>query len=310
MLADVFEYLKLNLFGNSYSKMIVALIIVVTTFFLRLLVVKLFNNYIEKSSKDVNNDPTNYKFLSHSISALIYIVGFSVAIYSIPSLRTLANSMLAGAGILAVALGFASQQAFSNIISGIFIIIFKPFRVNDRLTIKDNISGIVEDITLRHTVIRNYENRRVVIPNSVISGETLINSDIIEEKICKIMDLGIAYSANVTKAKMIIRDEAMKHPLFLDNRDNVQIENNEHPVSVRVTGWGDFTINLRVWIWTKDSPSAYTMGCDLYESIKERFDNENIEIPFPYRTIVYKTDMEEEEEEEEEEGKHSKESSL
>ena len=127
----VIEYLKLNLFENSYSRMVIAALIIVATILLRLLVVKLFNKYITKSTKEVKNDPTNYKFLKHAISALIYIIGFSIAIYTVPALRTLANSLLAGAGILAVAIGFASQQAFSNIISGIFIIIFKPFRVND-----------------------------------------------------------------------------------------------------------------------------------------------------------------------------------
>ncbi|MCO6500530.1 MAG: mechanosensitive ion channel family protein [Vicingus serpentipes] len=294
MVENILEYIKFHIFGNSYSRMIVAAIIVVVTIFVRMLIVKLFNAYINKSSAEVKNDPTNYKFLKHAISAIIYIVGLSIAIYSIPSLRSLANSMLAGAGILAVAIGFASQQAFSNIISGVFIIIFKPFRVNDRLKMRDDIYGIVEDITLRHTIIRNYENKRFVIPNAIISEETLINSDIIEEKTCKILDLGIAYSANIDKARSIIQEEAMNHPLYIDNRDALQIKEGEDAVVVRVTAWGDFSINLRVWVWSSNSQSAYTMGCDLRESIKNRFDKENIEIPFPYRTIVYKNDLDKE----------------
>jgi len=71
--------------------------------------------------------------------------------------------MLAGAGILAVAVGFASQAALSNIISGVFVVIFKPFRVGDRLKINE-LTGVVEDITLRHTVIRDLENKRIIIP--------------------------------------------------------------------------------------------------------------------------------------------------
>jgi len=286
MFESVLEYLKTNWFDNSYSRMVVALFIITVTILVKILVGRIFNRFILRSSEEVNNDPTNYKFLRHAISALIYIVGFSAAIYAIPSLRTIAGSMLAGAGILAVAIGFASQQAFSNIISGIFIIMFKPFRVNDRLQIRENISGIVEDITLRHTVIRNFENRRVIIPNSVISEETLVNSDIVEEKICKIMNLGIGYRSDVDKARKIIQEEAMKHPGFIDNRNEEQLANGDPAVAVRLTEWGDFSVNLKVWIWAQDSPTAYVMGCDLMESIKKRFEEEDIEIPFPYRNVV------------------------
>ncbi|MFT7113789.1 MAG: small conductance mechanosensitive channel [Candidatus Azotimanducaceae bacterium] len=287
MIDSILEHLKTNWFGNSYVRMAIAIAIVVATVFLRMLFVKLFNRFIAKSSRELKNDPTNYKFLKHAVSALIYIVGFSVAVYTVPSLRALANSMLAGAGILAVAVGFASQHALSNIISGIFIIIFKPFRVNDRLQLKENVAGIVEDITLRHTVIRNYENRRVIIPNTLISQEVLINSDIIEEEICKIMEVGIGYGANIKLARKIIQEEALKHPSCIDNRNPEEIEQGEHPVMVRVVSWGDFSINLRIWVWAKDAPSAYVMGCELLESIKEGFDKEGVEIPFPYRNVIH-----------------------
>ena len=115
----------------------------------------LFNRYavrlIRKSTILMQNDPTNYKFLRHTITALIYIIGFGLAVNEFEPLRGIAKSLLAGAGILAIAIGFASQAALSNIISGIMIVIFRPFRVNDRLKIKDNLSGTVEDITLRHS---------------------------------------------------------------------------------------------------------------------------------------------------------------
>lgn len=283
---ESFEYLKLNWFDNSYVKMISAVFIMSMTVVLKIIFVKSFNRFITKKASDLHNDPTNYKFLKHTISALIYIVGFSIAIYMIPSLRTIAGSMLAGAGILAVAIGFASQQAFSNIISGVFIILFKPFRVNDRIQVQNTTIGVVEDITLRHTVIRNFENRRVVIPNSVISQESLINANLVDDKICRIIDFGVAYKTNLKDAKRIIAEEAMAHPNFIDNRTDEQKQKNEPPVTVRVTAWLDSAIQIRLWVWAKDSPSAFIMGCDLHESIKERFDQEGVEIPFPHRKVV------------------------
>jgi small-conductance mechanosensitive channel len=281
------ETLKNSITGTNSTRMIMAAGIIILTILVRVFFVRLFNRFINKSTQEVQYDPTNYAFLKHAISSVIFIVGFSFAIYTIPSLRALAKSMLAGAGILAVAIGFASQQAFSNIISGVFIIVFKPFRVNDRIQI-DQVIGIVEDVTLRHTVIRNFENRRIIIPNSVISQERLVNSDIVDEKICKIMDLGVDYNTNIDLARSIIQEEGMKHANFIDNRTDIQKQNDEHPVPVRVTSWENSAINLRVWIWAKDAPSAFQMGCDLYENIKKRFDKEGIEIPYPHRTIVNK----------------------
>jgi len=190
-----------------------------------------------------------------------------------------------------VAVGFASQQALSNIISGMFIIVFKPFRVNDRLKLKDNLHGIVEDISLRHTVIRDFENRRIIIPNSIISNEVLVNANYVDDLICRFVEIGISYDANIEKAKKIMQEEVLAHPNFVDNRTPEEKAAGEHPVKVRVIAMGDFFINLRAWAWAHDPPSAFVMGCDLLESIKARFDREGVEIPFPYRTIVYKKDL-------------------
>ena len=242
---------------------------------------------IKRNSRFMKNDPTNYKFLQHAIVALIYIVGFSLAIFSVPKLKALASSFLAGAGILAVAVGFASQHALSNIISGIFIVIFKPFRVNDRLEVK-GLTGIVEDITLRHTVIRDFENKRILIPNSVISDEVLINSDFAEDKLCKWIDMSISYDSDIDLAKKILEEEVMNHPLHIDPRTPEDIAKGIPEVMVRVISLGESSVNLRAWAWAKDAPDAFMMNCDLIESIKKRFDREGVEIPFPHRTLVYK----------------------
>lgn len=253
---------------------------------------RLFRRFIRKSTVIVRNDPTNYQFLRHIITAVIYVIGIGLAVYSIPKLRGVANSLLAGAGILAVAVGFASQHALSNIISGMFIIIFKPFRVNDRLRIRETLAGTVEDITLRHTVIRDFENRRIIIPNSVISDEVIINSDLEDDKICSFFHIGISYDSDVDLAKNIIREEALHHPNLIDGRTPEQIEEGRDMVVIRVITLGEYSVNLRAYLWAQDTADAFAMSCDLYESVKKRFDAAGIEIPFPYRTIVQKEKME------------------
>jgi small-conductance mechanosensitive channel len=272
---------------NSIEYIVIFIGILLLTILVAYLVNRFFKRLIRKSTEEIKNDPTNYLFLRHAITAIIYIVGFSIAIYSLPNLRALASSLLAGAGILAVAIGFASQHALSNIISGVFIIIFKPFRVNDRIKLRD-MNGIIEDITLRHTVIRDFENKRIIIPNSVISEETIVNSDIGDNKICKWIEIGISYDSDIDKAKKIIKEEILNHPLNIDPRNPQQIEDGEELAPVRVLGLGDSSVNLRGWAWAKDAADAFKMGCDLSEIIKKRFDFEGVEIPFPHRTLVHK----------------------
>jgi small conductance mechanosensitive channel len=261
--------------------------VLVATIVVAFLVNRFFKRLIKRATTEVNNDPTNYQFLRHVVVALIYIVGFSVAIYMVPGLRALASSLLAGAGILAVAVGFASQHALSNIISGLFIIVFKPFRINDRVTLR-TMTGIIEDITLRHTVIRNFENKRIIIPNALISDEIIINSDFEDDRICNWIDIGISYSSDIEKARAIMREQILNHPLLIDNRTEAQIEANEVLARVRVISLGESSVNLRGWAWTKNAADGFILSCDLFEQIKVKFDEAGVEIPFPHRTLVHK----------------------
>lgn len=281
------------IFNNEYlNYTFIVVVTILVAAILSKILRKIFDKFIGKSSISLNVDATNYNFLKNAINFVIFIAAIIVIFYSIPVLRDVGVTLLASAGIFAAILGFASQQAFSNIISGIFIVIFKPFRVGDQIKIKDDL-GIIEDITLRHTIIRNFENRRVIIPNAVISSETILNSTISDPKVCIYFELGISYDSDVNKAIQIIQVEATNHPNFLDNRSDDDKKLNIHPVIVRILGYGDSSINLRAYIWAADPISGFTMKCDLYKSIKERFDNEGIEIPYPHRTIVMKNKIKE-----------------
>jgi small-conductance mechanosensitive channel len=268
------------------QQVVTFLAILVATFALSWVINRIFTRFIRQSTLIIRNDPTNYQFLKHSISAVIYVVGIGIAVYSMPPLRAVATSMLAGAGILAVAVGFASQNALSNLISGMFIIMFKPFRVNDRLRVRDMPVGIVEDITLRHTVLRDFENRRIIIPNSVMNQEIIINSDFQDDNICRFVDISIGYSSDIERAKAILREEAEKHPLHIDVRTPKQIAEGKEDVEVRVIALAEYSIQLRAYVWADNQAKAFAMGCDLLESVKKRFDIEGIEIPYPYRNII------------------------
>jgi small-conductance mechanosensitive channel len=283
-----------NFLDSKYFKY--ALIVVITLVAAMIITRVLrftMNRFFIRSSQKLNVDSTKFNFLKNAVSFMVFIAAFIFIFIMIPELKSLGLTLTAGAGVITAVLVFASQQAFSNIISGIFIVIFQPFRVNDHIKIGELFVGYVEDITLRHTVIRNYENRRIVVPNSVISAETITNSNIVEDKINNFLEIGISYDSDIDKAMEIMRSEAIKHPNFVDNRTDEDKENNVPPVIVRVIDLADWSVNLRAYVWSENSPSGFVMKCDLRKSIKERFDKEGIEIPFPYRTVVFKKDLEE-----------------
>jgi small-conductance mechanosensitive channel len=250
---------------------------------------RLFRRAIKKSEVEGgHSDLTNLKFLKRGVTVLIYLIGIGFSIYIVPEFRVIAKGMFASAGLLAIAVGFAAQQALANIVSGIFIVIFKPYKIGDRLSVQTDLNGVVEDINLRHTVIRNFENKRIIIPNSVISNEVLINSNYGDDKIIKWIDFGISYDSDIDLARKIMKEEVEAHPNFIDGRNDEQKEAGDEMIPVRVVSFGDSSVNLRAWAWAEEPAKAFIMGTDLNESIKKRFDKEGIEIPFPYRTLVYK----------------------
>lgn len=281
--------------GNLYY-----FVLILGTFLVALLLTlilrKSLNIFILKYSARLEADPTNFTFLKNSVSFIIFGIAITFIFFKIPYLKALGTALFAGAGIFAAIIGFASQKAFSNIVSGIFILIFKPFRVNDTIEVGDGKMGVVEEITLRHTVIRNYENRRIIIPNGKISDETIINSNILDEKIRQHIVFGISYDSNVDKAISIIREEAMQHPFYIDKRSAAEKKADHPSVIVRLIELADFSVQLKAYVWSEGTDNAFVMKCDLLKTVFERFNKEGIEIPFPYRTIVYKNDMNQQDE--------------
>ena len=262
-------------------------------FILSAILKRLINLFIVKYSERLKANPTNFSFIKNSVTVLVYTIAIIFIFLKIPYLRSLGTALFAGAGIVALIIGFASQKAFSNVISGIFILIFKPFRVNDVIEFLDSTKGVVEEITLMHTVIRNFENRRVIIPNGNISEDTIINSSIVDQKIRMHIIFGISYDSSIEKATSIIQEESMKHPNFIDNRSKEEKQNDQPAVLVRLIDLADFSVQLKAYVWAKSNAEAYALKCDVMKSVFDRFNNEGIEVPFPYRTIVYKKDIEE-----------------
>lgn len=194
--------------------------------------------------------------------------------------------VFAGAGLFVALIGLAGQRAVANIIAGFFIIGFKSFRVGDFIYV-GTYYGIVEDVNLRHTTIRNLENKRIIIPNFNIGTDTIINTTLHDEKVCKFVDINISYEANIEKAIQIIGREAENHRDCLDARTPADVEAGKRKVAVRVNSLDNAAVTLRAFVWCKDELTAIIMRQDLLKSIKESFDNEGVSLAIPKNLVLF-----------------------
>ncbi|WP_418500553.1 mechanosensitive ion channel family protein [Flagellimonas sp.] len=273
---------------TDFRTLLIIVLIIVATIVSAYSFKYLTEKYIKKLVLTKHIDPTSYVFAKKVITAIIYIIGMSFALVQIPEMKIVGHSLLAGAGILSLVAGLASQQALSNIMSGFLIVMFKPFKINDRITFNQTYTGVVEEINLRQVVLRDFENNRVIVPNSVISTQVVVNANLTETKVCKMIEIGIGYDSDIGKALKIMEEEIMKHPLHIDNRTAEDKQNNVPEVVSRVVALGNSSVTLKAWAYSDTSSNGFIMYCDLLRSIKERFDEEKIEIPYNYQNVIIK----------------------
>ncbi|MES1955194.1 mechanosensitive ion channel family protein [Salinisphaera hydrothermalis] len=275
-----------HLAGDARTLIAVAVILLLTIVaagMVRLLITRA----IRLATQHDDYDPTGLLFSKRIISGAVYVVGLGCALAQIPKFAVLGHSMLAGAGVLTLVAGLASQQVLSNVMSGVLIVIFKPFRLRDRITV-NGLTGTVEDMNLREIVLRDADNNRIVIPNAMVSSNAVVNSHRTDPRVCTALEFGIGYASDIDTALAIMVDEVTRHPLHIDPRTPAQIEAGESAVVARVTALGESAVVLKVWPWAKDADDGFVMSCDLRQRIKQRFDAEGIEIPYPQRTISYR----------------------
>ncbi len=281
-------------FGDAYEKfrhdfrIILYLgIVVVITIVIASSVNIWFRRSIERKMKE-NEDPTAFKFMRYVAVFAVYIIGLLIGLLAFPSLKGVAQTALGGAGVIALIAGVASQEALANLVGGVFIITFKPFKIGDIIKVTDTRVGTVTDITLRHTILRNFENKMIVIPNAIINKEKLINYDLGEQKVCERIEFQISYESDLELAKKIMREECEAHPLILDNRSAVDILDGKPVVRTALISLNESTLTVRAWCWARNYDDSFNMRCDILESVKKHFDAEGIDLAYSHRTIVFK----------------------
>lgn len=239
---------------------------------------------INNISKRVDPNALHWNLLKYFAKiawALIFILGI---VETLPYLSGISTTLVACSSVLVAAIGLASQDILKDAIDGIFISLFKPFSVGDRIRlVSRDITGVIQDINFRFTSIKTVENNLLMIPNSVMNDEIIENSNIVDTKIKAFIDLEVAYDSDIKQVKSVLTDIAINNPLFVDNRTKEEIERNVSPVVIMVRQFAASGIQIRMTVCSANISDSFQLCSDIREGIIERFRVEGISIP--YQTI-------------------------
>lgn len=205
------------------------------------------------------------KVLYYSLVAIIFVVFLTEMGFQL-------GPLLGAAGILGIAIGFASQTSVSNIISGFFLIAEKPFEVGDIITINGT-TGVVLSIDTLSVKLRMFDNKFVRIPNEMIIKSVVTNLTRFPIRRVE-MKVSFAYKENIARVKGVLFDIADKNPMALQ----------EPKPMINFEAYGASSIDLMFNVWAAKE-DFLALRNTMQEEIKDRFDKEGIEIPFPHTSI-------------------------
>ena len=221
------------------------------------------------------------KFIAKLSRYAVYVFAFAAYAHFIPALSGIGIASLASISVLSVIIGFAAQNTLGNVIAGISLLLYRPFKLGDRLQVIAPTgleTGIVESLTLGYTLLRTDDNRRMVVPNSLMASQTAINLTANDPRvICSVL-IGISYDSDIDKARAILLDLAGKHPKA------------KQVCGCPLTQLGASGVVLSLDAWCADALTAITFRCDLLEQAAKRFAVEGIRISIPQTMVILKDD--------------------
>ncbi len=224
-------------------------------------------------------DRTVASFLSQLAQIAIYIVALSLYAHLIPAMRALGTALLAGVSVASVVIGLAAQNTLGNLIAGISLVLYRPFSVGDRIQVTAASgleTGVVESLTLGYTVLQTFDNRRIVVPNSAMASQVMVNLTSKDPRVMASIPVNIGYDSDVDRARSILLGLASKHPAA------------ETVVGCPVIELGDSSVVLNLRAWCADPVKAKQFEYEILEQVKKEFDREGIEIPYAYRNVIVK----------------------
>lgn len=228
-------------------------------------IVKIITKIINKDRGFNKFDKSVKSFISSFVTIFLKCI---VLITALASIGVPMTSMITLFGTASLAIGLALQGGLTNMVGGLMILIFKPFKVGDIIESNNN-SGCVKNITVFYTEITTIDGTKVVLPNGNLANSSIKNFSANDKrKLC--IDFSVGYDSDIDKVKKVLNDVITKEELVLQDEE-VFIRLTEHSNSALI-----FTV--RVWTLNKD---YWNLRFNLLENVKKAFDKNKISIPYP-----------------------------
>lgn len=261
---------------NEFISMLPNMAVGVFIFILFLVLAKL----TRKTFLKIFRKSSNNQALENLFGTITYYVVLGTGLFiilDILKLEKAVTSLLAGVGVVGLALGFAFQDIAANFVSGIILAFRKPFLVGDIIKVNE-FMGPVLRTNLRVTVIRTWQGQEVYLPNKDVLSGAIINYSIRDERRIDLA-VGISYGDNLEKVQHLILETLKKENGVIRLDDMI----------FAYTGFGDNSINFEIKFWIKypNNPGFLQMRSNAIMAIKSAFDANDITIPFPIRTLDF-----------------------
>ncbi len=214
-------------------------------------------------------DATLTSFSSNLLYAVLLLF---VIIAALNKLGVQTSSLVAILGAAGLTAGLALQGSLANFVSGILMIIIRPFKINDYIE-GGGTAGIVEEIGTFTTTLKTPDNKKVIIPNTLLMGDNIVNYT--AEKIRRLdLVIGVGYDDNIHEVKSALKEVLDAHDLVL----------SEPAYTVAIMEFGDSSVNFVVRPWV-NTDNYWALYFDLHTLIKDKFDERHITIPYPQQDV-------------------------
>lgn len=267
---------KIGTWGEIAIKMLPNFLVAVLAMFAFVMLARFVRNMVTKLLHRTTNNQALQNLLVRIVYFAILIVGLFVAL-GILELDKTVTSLLAGVGVIGLALGFAFQDIASNFISGVILAVRSPIQVGDIVSVSDHM-GTVSETNLRVTTIKTFQGQEVFIPNSTILQNPIINYTTFGKRRIDLA-VGVSYGENLRAVKELVLETIGKMEGVTDHDKTI----------FTYTGFGGSSIDFEIkfWITYPEHPSYLKMRSEAIMSIKEAFDAADIMIPYPIRTLDF-----------------------
>jgi len=222
-------------------------------------------------------DRTTVRFLAQLAQIAVYLFAFISYAHLVPALSHLGTAWLASVSVISVVVGLAAQSTLGNLISGISLLLYRPFNVGDRLQVATPTgteTAEVDSLNLGYTILKTDDNRRIVVPNSIMASQTTVNLTGNDPRSLCSIPFSIACNANIDQARAILLELARNHP------------GAKKVTGCPVTQVSPAGVVLTLGVWCSNVDAAYTLKCDVLEQAHQRFVHQGILLPFPRTTVT------------------------